>query len=69
MNNVLTIGFLVILIAFTLLALRMWYTRGGTAGADEAERRLFARFILGLGIFWLVAIAAYFAGPLLSTIR
>jgi len=69
MNNVLFFGFVAALIALSLLAVRMWYTRGGTAGADEAERRVFARFLLGLAVLWLVAIAAYFAGPLLATIR
>ena len=68
MSNLLAISFLVVLIALTLLALRMWYTQRG-ASVDEAQRRVFARFVLGLGIFWLVAIAAYFGGPLLSTIR
>jgi xanthine/uracil permease len=68
MNKFLTIGFLVVLIGLTLLAVRMWHTRRG-ASVSEAERRVFARFMLGLGVLWLVAIVAYFAGPLLATIR
>jgi xanthine/uracil permease len=68
MNNFLIIGFLVVLIGLTLLAVRMWYTRRG-ADVSEAERRVFARFMLGLGVLWLVAVVAYFAGPLFSTIK
>jgi xanthine/uracil permease len=68
MNNFLIVGFLVVLIGLTLLAVRMWYTRRG-ADVSEAERRVFARYMLGLGVLWLVAVVAYFAGPLLSMIK
>jgi uncharacterized membrane protein len=68
MPRFLTVGFLAILVVFTLLAIRIWYTRRG-ASVSEAERRVFARFILGLAMFWLVAIAGYFGGPLLSMMR
>jgi len=68
MQDFLTIGFLAILIGLSLLALRMWYTRRG-ASVSDAERRVFGRFILGLSIFWGVAIAAYFLGPLFSALR
>jgi uncharacterized membrane protein len=68
MNNLLTVSFLAVLLGLTFLAIRMWYTRR-RASVPEAERRVFARFLLGLAVFWLVAIAAYFGGPLLSTIR
>jgi hypothetical protein len=68
MNNFLIIGFLAVLIGLTLLAARMWYTQRGE-DVSEAERRVFARFMLGLGVLWLVAVAAYFGGPLLATIN
>jgi uncharacterized membrane protein len=68
MSNFWTVAFLAVLTGLTLLAIWRWYTRRG-ASVPEAERRVFARFILGLVVFWLLAIVAYFGGPLLSTIR
>jgi hypothetical protein len=29
---------------------------------EDAERRVFLRFVIGIALFWLVAIAGYFAG-------
>jgi hypothetical protein len=46
----------------------MWYTAKGSA-VSEAERRLYGRFLVGLAIFWVVAIAGYFGGPLLSAMK
>jgi hypothetical protein len=68
MNNGLAIAFLAVLIGLTLMAARMWYTRR-RPDVPEAERRVFARFVLGVAIFWLVAVAAYFGGPYLSGMR
>jgi hypothetical protein len=64
----LTIAFIVVLLGLTLLAIRMWYTNRGTT-VSEAERRLYGRFLIGLAIFWAVAIAGYFGGPLLSGMK
>jgi hypothetical protein len=68
MSNFWTVVFFAILIGLTLLAISRWYARRG-ASVPEAERRVLMRFTLGLVIFWLFAIAVYFGGPLLSTIR
>jgi hypothetical protein len=68
MVNFLTITFLVFLLGLTLLAIRMWYKMKGTA-VSEDERRLYGRFLIGVAIFWLVAIVGYFGGPLLSGIK
>jgi hypothetical protein len=51
MSNTLTIAFLAVLIGLTLIAIWMWYTRRG-ADVSEAERRVFARFVLGAAVFW-----------------
>jgi len=55
-----SIAYLVVLIGCTLLAVRMWAAQRGTN--DPAEKRLFARFVLGIAIFWLVALAGYLGG-------
>ena len=68
MVNFLTIAFVVVLLGLTLLAIRMWYTTKGSA-VSEAERRLYGRFLVGLAIFWVVAIAGYFGGPFLSAMK
>jgi hypothetical protein len=58
-----TVAFFAVLVGCTLLAMRMWYARRG-ADVPPAEQRIFKRFVLGLVIFWLLAIAAYLWGPL-----
>jgi hypothetical protein len=58
-----TIAFFAVLVVCTFLAVRMWYTKRGTS-VSQAEQRVFKRFVLGLAIFWLLAIAAYVWGPL-----
>jgi uncharacterized membrane protein len=68
MVDFLTIAFIVVLLGLTLLAIRMWYTTKGQE-ASEAERKLYGRFLVGLAIFWVVAIAGYFGGPLLSGLK
>jgi hypothetical protein len=60
-RNFFSIAYLVVLTCCTLLALRMWYTKRGTAG-DPAEQAMFRRFVLGIALFWLVALAGYFGG-------
>jgi hypothetical protein len=66
--DLLTVAFLVVLLGLTLVAIRMWYT-SKAAAVSEAERRLYGRFLVGLAIFWVVAIAGYFGGPLFSAMR
>jgi hypothetical protein len=68
MVDFLTIAFVVVLLGLTLLAIRMWYSTKGSA-VSEAERRLYGRFLVGLAIFWVVAIAGYFGAPLLSAMK
>ena len=68
MVDFLTIAFVVVLLGLTLLAIRMWYSTKGSA-VSEPERRLYGRFLIGLAIFWVVAIAGYFGGPLLSAMK
>jgi hypothetical protein len=60
MHNFFLIAYLAVLIAFSLLAIRMWYV--GRGATDPAEKRVFVRFVLGLALFWLVAIAGYLGG-------
>ena len=46
MSNSLVIGFAALLVVLTLFALYVWSTRRG-AEVSAAERRVFARFLLG----------------------
>jgi hypothetical protein len=62
------VAFVAILVALTSIAIWKWYTMRG-ASVPEAERQVFARFTLGLVVFWLVAVAMYFSEPLLATLR
>ena len=68
MSNSLVIGFAALLVVLTHIALYVWSTRRG-AEVSAAERRVFARFLLGICILWLVAIGAYFGAPLLGMVR
>ncbi len=54
MNNALAIASLAVLIGTNVVC-------APAAGRAGAERRVVARFVLGVAIFWLVAIAAYLA--------
>jgi hypothetical protein len=58
-----TIAFFAVLVVCTFLAIRMWLKQKD-ADVSPAEQRVFKRFVLGLVIFWLLAIAAYLWGPL-----
>ena len=60
MRSFFSIAYLAVLICCTVLAARMWYASRGTT--DPAERRVLARFALGIAVFWLVAIAGYLSG-------
>ena len=60
MRSFFSIAYLAILVCCTLLAVRMWYAQRGTT--DPAERQLFRRFVLGILVFWLIAVAGYFGG-------
>jgi len=60
MHGFWSITYLAVLVVCTLIAVRTWYARRGTK--DEAEKKVFARFVLGIAIFWLVAVAGYLAG-------
>ncbi len=62
------IVFFAILSVFTLFALWKWYAMRGM-NAEDAERRVLARFAFGLALFWLFAAAMYFGGPLLDVLR
>jgi hypothetical protein len=53
-----TIAFITVLIMLTLLAGRISYKSRGAA-TDNEEKRVFRRFVAGLVVFWIVAIAAF----------
>jgi hypothetical protein len=61
MRNFLSIAYLAILICCTLLALRTWFTRRG-ASVEQAEKQVFNRFVLGIIVFWLVAVVGFLGG-------
>jgi hypothetical protein len=66
MPVIVTIAFFAVLVGCTLLAIRMWYTRRGV-DVPAAEQKVFKRFVFGLILFWLLAVAAYVWGPLHPT--
>jgi len=61
MRGLFTIAFFAVLLLLTLLAVRTWYASRGH-DMEEAQRRVFFRFVTGLALFWLVAIAGYLGG-------
>ena len=61
MGNAVSIAFLTVLVLLTLIAVRTWYQRRGAA-VDEAQERVFRRFVLGLLVFWMVAVAGFLWG-------
>jgi hypothetical protein len=63
-----SIAFFAVLVALTSLAGWKWYAMRG-ANVAEAERQVFARFAVGLAVFWLVAAAMYFAAPLVAGLK
>jgi hypothetical protein len=56
-----TIAFLAALLALTLLAAKTWYENRGK-DIEPAQQQVQQRFIIGLAVFWLIAIAGYFGG-------
>ena len=56
-----TLAFLAVLLVCTGLAARAWYANRGRQ-VEAAERQVFLRFVTGLAVFWLVAIAGYLGG-------
>ena len=56
-----TLAFLAALVLCTLLAVRTWYGHRGRE-VEPAERRVFLRFVAGVAVFWLVAIAGWLGG-------
>ena len=61
MGNAVAIAFFTVLVLLTLIAVRTWYQRRGEA-VDEAQERVFRRFVLGLLVFWMVAVAGFLWG-------
>ena len=61
MRNFFEIAFLAVLTGCTLLAVRMYYAGRGMT-VSQAEQRVLARFVVGLGIFWLLAVLGYLGG-------
>jgi len=58
-----TLAFFAVLIVCTLFAVRTWWSaKRGAREMEPAERQLFRRFIAGLAIFWLIAVAGFFGG-------
>jgi hypothetical protein len=56
-----TLAFLAVLLFCTLLAVRTWYGHRGRH-VEPAEQQVFLRFVAGLAVFWLLAIAGYVGG-------
>jgi len=56
-----TLAFLAVLLICTAFAARTWYANRGRQ-VEPAERQVFLRFVTGLAVFWLLAIAAYLGG-------
>jgi hypothetical protein len=58
MGNAVAIAFFTVLVLLTLVA---WHQRRGTA-VDQARDRVFRRFVLGLIVFWIVAVTWFLWG-------
>ena len=56
-----TLAFLAVLVLCTLLAVRTWYGQKGRE-VEPAERQVFLRFVAGLAVFWLLALAGWLGG-------
>jgi hypothetical protein len=56
-----TVAFLAALLLCTLLAARTWYAKRGKP-VEPAEHQVFLRFVAGVALFWLLAIAGYLGG-------
>ena len=58
MRNFFGIAFLAVLTGCTILAVRTFLARRGVA-VSQAEQQVFARFVFGLVVFWLLAVVGY----------
>jgi hypothetical protein len=56
MGSAVAIAFFAVLALLTLVAGRTWYERRGAA-VDQAQDRVFRRFVLGLIVFWMLAVS------------
>jgi membrane protein implicated in regulation of membrane protease activity len=56
MGSAVAIAFFAVLALLTLVAGRTWYERRGAA-VDQARERVFRRFVLGLIVFWMLAVS------------
>jgi hypothetical protein len=56
-----TLAFLAVLVMLTVMAVRTWLAARGRT-MEPAERAVFVRFVAGIALFWLVAIAGYAGG-------
>jgi hypothetical protein len=61
MRDFFNLVFLAVLVGFTGLAARMWYS-SRKEPMDAAKRQVFNRFVAGIAVFWLVALAGYASG-------
>ena len=62
MHTFVLIAFFAVLIVLTGLAAWTWYQRRGAA-VDPEQERIFRRFVTGIALFWLVAVAWFLFGP------
>jgi len=60
MGTLFPIAYLAVLIGCTLFAIRAWYLARGSK--DPAQKPLLVRFVIGLAVFWLIAIAGWLGG-------
>jgi hypothetical protein len=61
MRDFFNLVFLAVLVGFTGLAAHMWYS-SRKEPMEAAKRQVFNRFVAGLAVFWLVALAGYVSG-------
>jgi hypothetical protein len=61
MPSFFSLAYLAVLVGCTLLAIRMWYARRN-ASVEPAEKQIFIRFVVGIMVFWLVAVLGFLGG-------
>jgi len=62
MQSFVLIAFFAVLLVLTGLAGWTWYQRRGSA-VDPEQERVFRRFVAGIAVFWLIAVAWWLVGP------